>query len=96
MIRKVTIRRFKRFDEVVFELRGHVVLAGPNNCGKTTLLQAVAACGLALNQWKTLDNYHRRHGGGYAWKPIARQAFSAVPLRIYDLLWTTRQGSRSD
>ena len=89
MIRKVTIRRFKRFDQVEFELRGHVVLAGPNNCGKTTLLQAVAACGLALNQWKTLNNYHRR-GGAYEWKPIARQAFSAVPLRSFDLLWTRR------
>jgi predicted ATPase len=90
MIRKVAIRRFKRFDEVAFELRGHIVLAGPNNCGKTTLLQAVAACGLALYQWKTLNDYHRRRGV-YPWKPIARQAFTAVPLRSFDLLWTTRK-----
>ena len=90
MIRKVTIRRFKKFDQVEFELRGHVVLAGPNNCGKTTMLQAVAACGLALNQWKTLNNYHRR-GGGYEWKPIARQTFAAVPLRAFDLLWSQRR-----
>lgn len=90
MIRKITIKRFKRFDQVEFNLRGHVVLAGPNNCGKTTALQAVAAFSLALQQWKTLNNYHRR-GGGYQWKPIARQAFSAVPLRSFDLLWTRRE-----
>ncbi len=90
MIRKVTIRRFKRFDEAEFEFRGHVVLADPNDCGKTSLLQALAACSLALSQWKTLNNYHRR-GGGYAWKPITRQAFSAVPLRSFDLLWTKRK-----
>ena len=43
MIERVTIRRFKRFDEVTFDVPGHIVLAGPNNTGKTTMLQAVAA-----------------------------------------------------
>jgi len=36
MISKVVIRRFKRFKKVTFELPGHIVLAGPNNTGKTT------------------------------------------------------------
>jgi predicted ATPase len=89
MIRKVTLRRFKRFDEVVFDIPGHVVLAGPNNTGKTTLLQAVAGWALALNRWKQLSDY-QRHGGAYTKAPIARQAFSAVPLRAFDLLWNTR------
>ena len=89
MIRKVVIRRFKRFDEVTFDLPGHVVLAGPNNMGKTTLLQAIAAWGLALERWKQLNNYHRR-GGAYAHAPIARQTFSAVPLRDFGLLWRNR------
>jgi hypothetical protein len=65
------------------------VLAGPNNTGKTTLLQAIAAWSLALNRWKELNNYHRR-GGGYERAPIARQAFAAVPLRGFDLLWNLR------
>lgn len=35
MIRSVTIRRFKRFESISFDLNGrHVVLAGPNNMGK--------------------------------------------------------------
>lgn len=89
MIRRVVIRRFKRFDEVTFDLPGHVVLAGPNNTGKTTLLQAIAAWGLALERWKQLNNYHRR-GGAYELAPIARQTFSAVPLRDFGLLWRDR------
>jgi predicted ATPase len=89
MIRRVVIRRFKRFDEVSFDLPGHVVLAGPNNMGKTTLLQAIAAWGLALERWRQLNNYHRR-GGAYAHAPIARQTFSAVPLRDFGLLWRDR------
>ncbi|MCK6553222.1 AAA family ATPase [Candidatus Binatia bacterium] len=90
MIRKVAIRRFKRFDEVEFVLPDNIVLAGPNNTGKTTVLQAIAAWSLALNRWKELNDF-QRHGGAYPRAPIARQAFSAVPLRAFDLLWNQRE-----
>lgn len=90
MIRSVTIRRFKRFAELSFELNGnHVVLAGPNNMGKTTILQAIASWTLAFRRWKELNDF-QRHRGYYTKAPIARQAFSAVPLRQYDLMWTDR------
>ena len=89
MIHRVGLRRFKRFGDVEFVLRGHVVLAGPNNTGKTTVLQAIAAWSLALNRWRELNDFHR-HGGYYTKAPIARQAFSAVPLRAFDLLWQDR------
>lgn len=94
MIRRIVLRRFKRFADAEVVLPGHVVLAGPNNTGKTTVLQAVAAWTLALNRWKELNDF-QRHGGAYARAPIARQAFSAVPLRTFDLLWRDRayQGS---
>lgn len=90
MIRRLVLRRFKRFETVEFDLPGHVVLAGPNNTGKTTVLQAVAAWSLALDRWKQLNDF-QRHGGAYTRAPIARQAFSAVPLRAFDLLWNQRQ-----
>ena len=91
MIREVTIRRFKRFEEIAFELRGHVVLAGPNNTGKTTFLQAISSASFAFNQWKEL-NSTRRSGAAraYQWKPIARPSFTSVPLRHFDLLWNER------
>ena len=50
MIRRVIIEGFKRFDRVEFALPGHIVIAGPNNTGKTTLLQAIAAWTLSLNR----------------------------------------------
>ena len=89
MIHRVRLRRFKRFGDVEFVLPGHVVLAGPNNTGKTTVLQAIAAWSLALGRWKQLNDF-QRHGGAYRRAPIARQAFSAVPLRTFDLLWRER------
>lgn len=89
MIRQVVIKGFKRFDMVEFLLPGHIVVAGPNNAGKSTLLQAIGAWSLALNRWKELNDF-QRHGGYYTRAPIVRQAFSPVPVRSFDLLWRNR------
>lgn len=89
MIQRLVLRRFKRFDEIEFRLPGHVVLAGPNNTGKTTVLQAIAAWDLAFNRWRQVNSAgkpQRASGKYYTWAPIARQAFSAVSLREFDLL----------
>ena len=71
MIKEVVLRRFKRFQEERFDVSGHVILAGPNNCGKTTVLQAIAAWSLALKTWKRLNDY-QRHGGSYTKAQIGR------------------------
>lgn len=90
MIRKVLLKGFKRFAEEEFTLPGHVVLAGPNNTGKTTLLQAIAAWELGFRKWRELNNYNsRRHG--YSWQELERLAFSPVALRSFELLWNNRQ-----
>ena len=89
MIQAVRIRGFKRLGtEVEFHLPGHVVLAGPNNTGKTTVLQAIASWSLALQRWRELNDFNPRLG--YTRAPMARQAFTTVPLRSFDLLWTNR------
>ncbi len=89
MIHTVRINGFKRFNEATFRLPGHVVLAGPNNMGKTTVLQAIASWSLALRRWRELNDFNPRRG--YARVPIARQAFTAVPLRSFDLLSRDRR-----
>ena len=89
MIHTVRIRGFKRFEDVEFRLHGHVVLAGPNNSGKTTVLQAIASWALALRRWRELNDFNCRRG--YARAPITRQAFLTVPLRSFDFLWKDRR-----
>lgn len=93
MIERVIIRRFKRFQEVTFNFPGHIVLAGPNNTGKSTVLQAIAAWDLAITRWKQLNDF-QRHFGRYTKAPVTRQTFSAVPLRTFELLWNERSYSQ--
>ena len=93
MIHTVRIKGFKRFDEVEFRLPGHVVLAGPNNMGKTTVLQAMASWAFALRRWRELNDFNPRNGFRYA--PISRPAFTTVPLRSFDLLWRNRAYRRN-
>jgi len=90
VIRKVTLRNFKRFGDVEISLPGHVVLAGPNNTGKTTLLQALAAWELALQRWQEL-NTTAKPQGTFPFKEIARPDFLAVPVRSLDLIWHERR-----
>ena len=77
------------FLDTEFRLPGHVVLAGPNNTGKTTVVQAIASWALALQRWRRLNYFNA--GRGYKRAPIARQTFAAVPLRSFDLLWKDRR-----
>lgn len=89
MIKSLTVRNFKRFTEQVFHLRDSVVLAGPNNAGKTTLLQAVAAWRMGLDQWASHRGGRTKRTGAN----ISRLAFTAVPLREMNLLWQERKVS---
>ena len=98
MIKQVQLRYFKRFEREVFDLDDHVVLAGPNNAGKTTLIQAVNTWHFALRRWMA-EKYRENDGsrnsvlgaGGVKSRsgvPITRKELTAVPLRELDLLWT--------
>ena len=80
MIRLVTLKGFKRFGEVSFPIPGHIVMAGPNNTGKTTLLQAVAAWELGFRRWREMNDLNPRKNG-YRWQELERLAFSAVAVR---------------
>lgn len=86
MIQKVVLRRFKRFQDTEVPLGDHVVFAGPNNQGKTTVLQAIAAWSVAFEKWRAENRLSPRKGA-YPKAHLTRQDFSAVPLRRFDLLW---------
>lgn len=86
MLTRLIVRNFKRFDEVEIELGNPVVLIGPNNSGKTTVLQALALWSIGLNRWNA------ERGGKQAPEKrpgvtINRRDLITVPVPTANLLW---------
>ncbi len=94
MITRVIIENFKRFERQEFPLEPVTVLAGQNNSGKTTLIQALSAWAFALDRWRggrgapivrgDADSI-RRLG-----QPVTRKDFTPLPLSHFNLLWNER------
>lgn len=86
MLTKLTIRNFKRFEDVDVDLGKSVVLVGPNNSGKTTALQALALWELGLRRWT-----EKRQGKSTALQrqgvAINRRDLVALPIPTANLLW---------
>ena len=86
MLTHITIRNFKGFEEVSFELGDRVVFIGPNNSGKTSALQALALWDIGLKRW--IEN--RGTGAVPKKRPgvtINRRDLIAVPVPEANLLW---------
>ena len=88
MIEKVIVRNFKKFGSAEFDLPNRVVIVGPNNSGKTTLLQAIAAWSELAFQWRErYPDLARRSDGNYPWADLNILRFYSVPLADFDHLW---------
>ncbi len=86
MLTSIRIRNFKRFADVEIELGKAVVLIGPNNSGKTTVLQALALWETGLRQWNA-----KRGGKASPEKrpgvAINRRDLISIPIPDANLLW---------
>ncbi|MFZ5939769.1 MAG: ATP-dependent nuclease [Bacteroidota bacterium] len=86
MISKVSIRNFKKLEYVEFELGNTVVLIGPNNSGKTTILQALTLWDVGI---KKLSEYVRKNSQkskkvGFA---LNRRDLLAIPVSSAKYVW---------
>ena len=86
MLTRLTIRNFKRFEEVEIELGNPVVFVGPNNSGKTSAMQALALWDLGLKRWN-----EKRDGQKTPEKrpgvAVNRRDLTAAPVPVANLLW---------
>ena len=88
MIRKVIIRNIKKFNHLEFEMPDHLVIAGPNNSGKTTVLQAIAAWSEIASQWRYENpDMAREQDGDYPATNLNVLNFNSIPLADFDHLW---------
>ena len=52
MLTSITVRNFKQFEDVTVDLDNVAVFVGPNDSGKTTVLQALSLWELGLRRWR--------------------------------------------
>lgn len=94
MITRVITENFKRFERQEFHLDPVTVLAGPNNSGKTTLIQALSAWAFALERWRAGRGAPIVRGQAASIRrpgqPITRKDFTPLPLGHFNLLWNER------
>jgi hypothetical protein len=85
MLTKLTIRNFKRFDDVSIDLSHGVVFIGPNNSGKTTALQALTLWEIGMRRWqeKRGDKPSSQKSG----VAINRRDLFPLPIPESALLW---------
>jgi ABC-type transport system involved in cytochrome c biogenesis ATPase subunit len=87
MLTRLSVRNFKKLEEVVIDLGKAVVLIGPNNSGKTSALQALTLWDFGVRQWiakrGTRARPEKRPGVA-----INRRDLVAIPVPTADLLWT--------
>ena len=99
MLTKLKARNFKCFEDVEISLGNPVVLIGPNNSGKTTVLQALALWTIGLQRWQEKRSERQSQARKRPGVTINRQDLLTIPHPQANLLWRdlqTRFTSRSE
>ncbi|MBI3141296.1 MAG: AAA family ATPase [Bacteroidetes bacterium] len=105
MITKVTINNFKKISSISFDVNSPLVLIGPNNSGKTSILQALTLWDIALRKWSA--NKVQKAAKGNTGKRIGisinRKDLISLPVPSAKMLWhnlnthiVTRNGGKPD
>lgn len=84
MITKLILRNFKSVGSQEYHFTQFDLLVGRNNCGKSTVLQA-------LGIWQfCVDEFHRSKRSGLKGIQVVLPNFTALPLPEFNLLWKDR------
>lgn len=87
MLTKLTIRNFKLFEEVTIELDNPVIFVGPNNSGKSTVLQALSLWELGLKRWSEKRADRTTFSSKRTGVAINRLDLITLPLPSTKQLW---------
>jgi ABC-type iron transport system FetAB ATPase subunit len=84
MITKLILENFKSVKKQVYEFTHFDLLLGPNNSGKSTVLQALAIWQFCVNE------FHRSKRRGSKGIQIVLPNFTALPVPEFNLLWMNK------
>ena len=101
MLTKLTIRNFKLFEEVEVPLGNGFVFLGPNNGGKTSVLQALTLWHTGLKKWEERRIQKGKRGipSKRPGVPVPRLVLTSLPVSETNLLWhgrNVRRGSNQN
>ena len=82
MITKLVLKNFKSISEQTYNLTDFDLLVGRNNCGKSTILQAMAIWQFCVDEFRRAA---RRSGSNGI--QIVLPNFTALPVPEFNLLW---------
>lgn len=95
LLHHIRIENFKRFgDSQLIELEHPAVLIGPNNCGKTSAIQALALWSQAVHTW-----YDARKDSAAKERtatPLNRLNIVAVPVTRTRFFWHNTQARKAN
>ena len=77
MITRLFVRNFKRFDEAEIDLGNPIVLVGPNQSGKTSIMQALSLWNIGVRRWS-----EKRTGKG---NPDRQSGVTISPRELTDI-----------
>lgn len=92
MIREVETRNFRNLRDGVFRITSPMVVAGPNNSGKTSLLRAISLWAELMNRWiEETGDPVRADDGNYPLRQTQLARLVSVPLADGDHLWAEKK-----
>ena len=95
MITKVTIKNFKRLENVSFTLSQLItVVVGPNNSGKSTLCQALCLWEIGVTKYIESHRKHKLNKKGNA--VVNRHDLTNTPIEDARFLWKDRKVSKKN
>lgn len=86
MITKLVIRKFKSIKEESYSFTNFDLLVGPNNSGKSTILQALAIWQFCVHEFQ-----RRPKRSGTSGIQIVLPNFTALPVPEFNLLWNEKR-----
>ena len=89
MISKISIKNFKKLENISFSTAQSVVLIGPNNAGKTTLFQALCLWELGVTAFLHAKQKQDLNGKGYV--TINRRDLMNSPIVDARFLWKDKK-----
>jgi AAA15 family ATPase/GTPase len=88
MIQKIRIKNFRQIKDETIDFKQSVLIIGPNNGGKTTLLQAISLFALALRAWGTQRVNKKSKAQKRTGVAINLEELLNIPISEFKELWS--------